>query len=688
MSQKHRSSATLMNRRTLANDNRRLARLLKPGMAVLDVGCGSGTITADIARVVQPHGSVLGIDRDSWQIEQAHEMFPNRPGLRFACQDILEFECLGSFDVVAAARCLHWVADIERALARMAAVTRPGGVVLVLDFSHERLNWTPEPPEAVRRFYRTFLVWRERLGLDNALADHLPGLFARQGLTDIQVSNEDISCKQGHSRFQDALDIVGQLIVTCGPTMVADGLLGEQDCVTAYSDYEQWCRNNAQSIHYMMRAVEGRRPRSAAVPRSSGPPDPSVAMTPPVPFALPERSLLAEHLSGIVSDLVAIPSALPEGDTSTLAAYTASRLRRAGYVTEVLARTETKENVVARMGHGSPCLVFLAPGDTRAIGERSRWTHDPLHPVISGDRIEGLGTADAKGCLAVHLWLAEEIARRGGPRCGEVVFATVADSRIHGPDGTWFLREAGLLHPDGLIIGQPTGNQIIRTERGVMWVRLTCWGDPDEAAALGSETGAATSAAILRMARLITRLRQDFLPRLAERQHERQKATLTLGTIQSAGTGAGHDSGHICVLDMERRLLPSEKVDVAFAELLAEVEAAGEPDGMVRLEFLRGTNGFVIPANGPLIRAFSEEYQSITGHDLPEQEASGISDGRYFAESGTEIIGFGPGSPCTGGLLTVAPTGEHVAVSELFKAAILQFGVVARLLGFVDSTVT
>ena len=62
--QSHRSDPRILNRRTLQRDNPYLARVLRTGMEILDVGCGTGAITADIAKAVGPDGMALGIDRD------------------------------------------------------------------------------------------------------------------------------------------------------------------------------------------------------------------------------------------------------------------------------------------------------------------------------------------------------------------------------------------------------------------------------------------------------------------------------------------------------------------------------------------------------------------------------------------------------------------------------------------------
>ena len=74
--------------------------------------------------------------------------------------------------------------------------------------------------------------------------------------------------------------------------------------------------------------------------------------------------------------------------------------------------------------------------------------------------------------MAVQIWLAEEIARRGGPKTGEVVFTFVGDEENLGPDGLAYLRETGAVDPDVLICGAQTQLQAITEERGVLWVEI------------------------------------------------------------------------------------------------------------------------------------------------------------------------------------------------------------------------
>ena len=132
--------------RTAANSAAYLLPHLAPGARVLDVGCGPGTITADLADLV-PRGRVTGIDADAGIIEQARAAGGARPNLDFAVGDVY---ALGypdaSFDVVHAHQVLQHVTDPVGALREMIRVCRPGGVVAVRDADYAGFVWHPELP--------------------------------------------------------------------------------------------------------------------------------------------------------------------------------------------------------------------------------------------------------------------------------------------------------------------------------------------------------------------------------------------------------------------------------------------------------------------------------------------------------------------------------------------------------------
>ncbi|CAM5531641.1 hypothetical protein GCM10010298_18800 [Streptomyces microflavus] len=134
--------------RTAANSAGYLLGELRPGMAVLDVGCGPGTITADLAALVAP-GRVTAVDTGTGILEQAAAVAAERglENVEFAVADVhaLDFPD-DSFDVVHAHQVLQHVGDPVQALREMRRVCRPGGVVAARDSDYAAMAWFPEAP--------------------------------------------------------------------------------------------------------------------------------------------------------------------------------------------------------------------------------------------------------------------------------------------------------------------------------------------------------------------------------------------------------------------------------------------------------------------------------------------------------------------------------------------------------------
>ncbi len=107
---------------------RGLLELLKaqPRSRILDLGCGTGQLTAQIA---EQGATVLGLDASSAMIAQAQENFPT---LEFAVADATTFSLASlnitePFDAIFSNAALHWIKPPEQAAARMFAALKPGG---------------------------------------------------------------------------------------------------------------------------------------------------------------------------------------------------------------------------------------------------------------------------------------------------------------------------------------------------------------------------------------------------------------------------------------------------------------------------------------------------------------------------------------------------------------------------------
>jgi SAM-dependent methyltransferase len=135
--------------RTAENSAAYLLPRLAPGMSLLDIGCGPGTITVDLAARIAPgRVTALEVSADVLRIAEDEVAARGQENVDFAVGDVhaLDFPD-GTFDVVHAHQVLQHVADPVAALREMRRVTRPGGTVAARDGDYAAFAWYPELPE-------------------------------------------------------------------------------------------------------------------------------------------------------------------------------------------------------------------------------------------------------------------------------------------------------------------------------------------------------------------------------------------------------------------------------------------------------------------------------------------------------------------------------------------------------------
>ncbi|MDO4919151.1 methyltransferase domain-containing protein [Kocuria sp.] len=158
---------------------------LRPGLRILDLGCGPGSITLDLAEIVGPEGQVVGVDFSADAVAAARASAESRGDTttRFLVADLFAVPVEpGSFDVVHAHQVLQHVPDPVAMLRAMAGYCAPGGVVACRDADYGAMSWYPQS-EGLDRWRDTYCAGARALGGEPDAGRRLRAWANAAGLT-------------------------------------------------------------------------------------------------------------------------------------------------------------------------------------------------------------------------------------------------------------------------------------------------------------------------------------------------------------------------------------------------------------------------------------------------------------------------------------------------------------------------
>jgi ubiquinone/menaquinone biosynthesis C-methylase UbiE len=174
---------------------------LSPGMRCIDLGCGGGEVTLEIARLVDPGGSVTGVDMDEIKLSLARREAVGRGlgNVEFRLLDVEDWDEPGGYDVVYCRFLLQHLSQPVGLLRRMWAGVRPGGVLIVEDADFD--GWCCHPPsDGFDFFVRTYSQLLQRRGGDCAMGRKLYACFQAAGIPRPQVALTQPAWTEGEGK--------------------------------------------------------------------------------------------------------------------------------------------------------------------------------------------------------------------------------------------------------------------------------------------------------------------------------------------------------------------------------------------------------------------------------------------------------------------------------------------------------
>jgi putative selenium metabolism hydrolase len=382
-------------------------------------------------------------------------------------------------------------------------------------------------------------------------------------------------------------------------------------------------------------------------------------------------------LIAFLQDMVRIPSySMQEGE---MAERLAAEMERVG-LRDV--RIDRIGNVVGRLGtQGGPVLLYDGHMDVVGPGELSTWVRDPFGAEIEAGVLYGRGSADMKGALAAMVYGAKLLIDHDVPLHGELVLAGVVQEEPCEGLGVRVLIEEEGLRPDFVVLGEATGLQLSRGQRGRMEIKVTARGRSCHASA--PERG---ENAIYRAARLIFGI--ELLSTQLADDRFLGPGTLAVTHIENTG-GSRNAVPDTCTFYVDRRLTLGETEAKALAEirgvLLREEVSAELAVSEYRSTSFTGYEAqakcyypaWALDREHPLIQRASRAIRDELDYRPEVAKWTFSTDGVYtMGTAGIPTVGFGPGQE-----RFAHAANERIAVSEVVQAARGYARIAADLLG-------
>jgi ubiquinone/menaquinone biosynthesis C-methylase UbiE len=216
---------------------------IREGMDCLDVGCGGGDVTLEMAGLVGPEGNVVGIDMDDMKLRLAQQDAEQRRlrNVTFRSGDARQLEEESSYDVVYARALLTHLSSPGTVVEKMFRAARQGGAVVVEDVDLSGQFCYPK----CRAFERYVELNREvmrRRGGDPDIGPKLPALLLSAALQDVQIGLVQPVFMKGQDKliFQVTMEAISDAVI-------AEGLASKAEINSIIDELDNFARN-AQTV--------------------------------------------------------------------------------------------------------------------------------------------------------------------------------------------------------------------------------------------------------------------------------------------------------------------------------------------------------------------------------------------------------------------------------------------------------
>jgi acetylornithine deacetylase len=347
---------------------------------------------------------------------------------------------------------------------------------------------------------------------------------------------------------------------------------------------------------------------------------------------------MSDTVINFLRELIAIDSVNPSlvvggAGEKEIAQAVAVEMRAIGMDVEITEAAPGRPNVVGVLEgkRKGKSLMFCGHIDTVGV----EGMKNPFDPKIRDGKVYGRGSQDMKGGVAAMIDAARKLSVSGKMNAGRLIVAAVADEEYASIGAEALVKD---WTADAAVVTEPTDLTVAVGHKGFSWVRITAEGR----AAHGSRPKDGRDA-ILRMGRVLSRLEK------LDRKLQSKPPHPILGTasLHASLIEGGRELSTYpdrCVLQMERRTISGEPLEIALSEAEEIIVALKQedPEFEAAAEFLFGRLPYETPAEHEVPQMLESAVKSA-GRQTKRGGMTYWTDAAILGEAGIPSIIFGPG---------------------------------------------
>ena len=163
---------------------------LKPGLRLLDAGCGPGKITSILQEMIQPGGTILGVDYSEERIHYAKQNYGQKESIDFQIHDLRNpLDAMGLFDLIWVRFVLEYNREESPDIVRnLTACLKPGGYLCLIDLDHNCLNHYELPAKMDDILFQLMDMLEREYNFDPYSGRKLYAYLYDLGYRDIQLN--------------------------------------------------------------------------------------------------------------------------------------------------------------------------------------------------------------------------------------------------------------------------------------------------------------------------------------------------------------------------------------------------------------------------------------------------------------------------------------------------------------------